>query len=927
MRPILLTLLFFSLSGILSDLQAQEPDSLQFFLDSVQSNDSIALQNAFFNSTKNLDQSSLAKTYLIWGTYLEKNQNYDSAEALFLKSLSLFDSLLDKSDLAAAKMNLADFYRNDDNIPKSLKLCHEAYDIYVDLKDSMNIYYSLSRIGINHDYLGDHDIAIKYYNECVKICKEIGYDLGEARMYHNLGGIYGDEQDFDLALDYYEKSKKTYESYENYYGLHVVYQGLYLTYKNMELYAEAYTNLKKEYRYALLAESSLGKAFSYQDHGSYFLSTGNYDSSIYYSKKALQLAKKLNKAQIETNAYEGLRKAYYESGDYKNAYDFYQREKAMNDSLYNLQNSQLVTSIKTKFETEKKERALAEKNLELQTADFNLKKQQTYQAILILVLLLISTSMFFVYRGYKLRKKANDLLRQKNAEIESQNEQIKSVNEMKSRWFINVAHELRTPLTLIKGPIQKILNTEPLSLDVEEDLNMVHKNTQNLVKLVNEILDLSKLEDGEMTLNKSVVNFNELVRQIISLYDSKVALQNVAITWEEMTDPYLELDPDKISKILVNLISNALRFSESGGEVSVYSQVDSDLKIIVRDTGAGIQKDDLDRVFDRFYQAESHKNAGGTGVGLALSKEIAELHNGKLSVTSKPDEETLFTLSLPKDIIQSKPEHISEAVEAESALEDNFISTNILSRLSEKPELLIVEDNADMRKYISGLLKPYFEIKEAAHGIEGLEQLKNNNIRVIISDMMMPEMDGLLFSKKVKASKEWKNIPFIHLSALSEDFKRKEALRVGVDDYLQKPFDPEELIIRIQNLFQNAVSRMEVVPEQDEEVSYDDKILKKLRDEIMSNISDSNFSVLRLADCAAMSERQIYRYLKNATGLTPLQFIQEIKLSRAMELVQKRVFMNSSELASAVGFQHSPYFSSIFEKRFGKKPSAYLKVG
>ncbi|MFY0598350.1 MAG: response regulator [Cyclobacteriaceae bacterium] len=910
-----------------SGAYSQNIDSIRQVIGGFESQDSVQAQSFFLNTVKASSSSKSPEIHLIWAEYLNDNRKYDSAEMLFQKSIELYQAEGDKSGLAHAKLKLGDFYENSDNVSASLILNHEAYDLFVELQDSTNIYFALASIGINHDYRGDHEIAIQYYEECIELAKSIGRDISVAAMYHNLGGIYSFENEFEKALDYYEKSKNIATTLNDISLLTSIYQGLYLAYRDAELFSEAFVNLKKQLQYAKLSDSQKAMAFAYQDYGTYFLVTKKYDSSIYYSTQALELALKLNNAQIVTNAYQGLRKAYYELGDYKKAFDFYANEIAMNDSLYNIENSRLIETTKAKFETEKKERELAEKNLALQTADFNLKRQNTYMILLIIGIVSILIIVFLVYRGYMLRKKANDVLRKKNAEIESQNEKIKSSNEVKSRWFINVAHELRTPLTLIKGPVQRILSTEKLSLDVEENLEMVYQNTQSLVKLVNEILDLSKLEEGEMLLSKQVVNFNDLVRQIISIYEIKSRQQRVKIDWEDMSHPYMEIDPEKVSKILVNLISNALRFTDPGGSISIYAKIENEIKICVKDTGVGIEPKDLPHVFDRFYQANTSKNAGGTGVGLALSKEIAQLHGGDLEVESTFQQGSIFTLSLPKSLTADAPQFEESAIEIGESLEDNFVSTNILTRLSEKPLLLIVEDNPDMRKYLSGLLKPYFEIKEASNGLEGLKVLESENIKMIISDMMMPGMDGLQFSQRVKAHAEWKTIPFIYLSAMSEDIKRKEALMLGVDDYLQKPFDPEELIIRVRNLFTNAMSRMEVTLENSEPVSYEDKTLKKLKNEVEENISDPNFSVARLADSVAMSERSIYRYLKAITGLTPLQFIQEIRLSKAMELAQNRVYLSSSELAVAMGFKNSPYFSSLFEKRFGRKPSAYLKVG
>ena len=351
-------------------------------------------------------------------------------------------------------------------------------------------------------------------------------------------------------------------------------------------------------------------------------------------------------------------------------------------------------------------------------------------------------------------------------------------------------------------------------------------------------------------------------------------------------------------------------------------------RIIVKDNGRGIPSVDIDRVFDRFFQSsrDSQEVTGGTGIGLALSKEIAEMHGGQLTVTSTPGMGSSFTLVLPEEIEASKASFGAEKTSLEDVESGLIVSPDGVMSVDRKPKLLLLEDNEDMATYISSLLTDHFEVKNARSGIQGLELLGSYDIKFIISDIMMPEMDGVTFLKKVKSDPLWKHLPFIHLTALSDESLKKELLRIGVDDFLMKPFDQEELIIRVHNLYNNYMQRISLDGESKKEVSHDEKMMNILKKEVLDHLEDTNFNVLRLADGAAMSERQLYRYLKSTTGLTPLQFIQEIKLTKANDLARKKVYSSTSELSSAVGFKQPAYFASLFEKRFGKKPAVILKA-
>jgi signal transduction histidine kinase/DNA-binding response OmpR family regulator len=576
-------------------------------------------------------------------------------------------------------------------------------------------------------------------------------------------------------------------------------------------------------------------------------------------------------------------------------------------------------------------KSIAQKDLALEKASSDLQRNRIIRNGLIAGIIAFVFVVIFIYRSQKAKVRANQLLLQKNSEIEEKNKEIKSIEAAKTKWFINIAHELRTPLTLIKGPVRHALLSDPSNDQVHDHLRIADRNVNRLQKLVNEILDISKMESGMMPLNLKNVDLTELVLSAMAAFDDEAMDLGVKLEAVlNLEEPLIgRADGEKINNVIINLISNALKFTHKGGIVTVGLSSENDLiHLYVEDTGEGISQEDIERVFDRFYQASnSAGKQGGTGVGLALCKEIAKMHHGELLVSSELGEGSRFELIIP---------HVKPFESAMPEAQDKLIP-EIIPEISPQPEeamaneslykgkcILIVDDNEDMRDYIATFLRNDFELLTAREGAEALGILKGHTPDLIISDIMMPGMDGLAFTKAVKLSDEWSSIPFITLSAVSDRQEKVRTLRIGIDDYIVKPFDGEELLVRVQNLICNYAERLSLGGEKEEEVSHEQKILKKLEQEVYEHIEDSNFNVQRLAEIASMSERQLYRYIKQMTGLTPASFVREVRLQRAMELLQKGIYKRTSQVSYAVGFQQPAYFSTVFKKRFGRTPSEYI---
>ncbi len=529
-----------------------------------------------------------------------------------------------------------------------------------------------------------------------------------------------------------------------------------------------------------------------------------------------------------------------------------------------------------------------------------------------------------------------------------QSDKLENLDKMKSHFFANISHEFRTPLTLILGPVAKVL-TKINDDSIRQDLSMMQRNARRLQNLINQLLSLSRLEYGKLKLQAREDNIVNLVRSYFQSFESLAKQKNIELDFKSDQEIILiYVDQDKLEKILNNLLSNALKFTPTKGriEVTVLHHTSS-VTIIISDTGSGIPQGELPHIFDRFYQAnESYtKDHEGTGIGLALAKEMVELHHGEIRVESKEGEGTRFIVTLPLG-----NEHLKES-EIDSGSNNNKSIASVtepmmvdfqesqpsdpvsetISESDPRPVLLVVEDNADLRVYIKDYLNESYQVLEAINGKDGLDKAIMHIPDLVISDVMMPKMDGMEFCHKLKTDERTSHIPVILLTAKASMEDKLEGLDTGADDFLTKPFDPQELLTRIANLItqrqklkEKYKSRLGLSEAKEQEVvlSSDDKFLHKAESFVKENLGDPDFSVETFARQMAMSQSQLYRKLKALTDLTPNEMIRTFRLQRAAKLLTHHSG-NIAEIAYEVGFNNPSYFSECFQKQFGKLPSEF----
>ena len=520
----------------------------------------------------------------------------------------------------------------------------------------------------------------------------------------------------------------------------------------------------------------------------------------------------------------------------------------------------------------------------------------------------------------------------KNEALRETTQKLKKLDQVKSRFFTNVSHELRTPLSLLIGYLHAILNKQygEVSGKVLEYLHKSKRNGEHLLKLIEEILELSKIDANATKLKEKPVDIKKLIQRIVSISES--SFESKAIGFKvtlQLENERVWLDEAKFEKVLFNLLHNASKFTDSG-QVDLKVEVqhlDKQAVLVVRlkDSGRGIPEDEIDQIFDRYYQATTndYMKQGGTGIGLSMVKELLEIMGGSITVCSQVGVGTEFQFCLPYQKLKIIDDQ-KDVIEPQE-LERSTSSILPAEEISTQGVILLVEDHEEMSEFIYESIPDLYIILHASNGVEALEILQNEKVDLIISDIMMPQMDGFQLLEIIKDSAEHASISIIMLTARADHEDRLLALQMGVDDYLTKPFDPLELNTRIQYLFTNRKMREDWIDNSEPLMNDSNSFLTSVEHLILDQISDFDLAVPDIADQLEVSQSQLFKKTKEATGLSPLQFIQEVRLQTAYKVLVSGDFDTISSVMHHVGYRKSDYFAKIFKKRFGKLPSSYLK--
>lgn len=626
----------------------------------------------------------------------------------------------------------------------------------------------------------------------------------------------------------------------------------------------------------------------------------------------------------------------------------YDRENRLSSALVTEANARVL--LMQYDETTRQQGHLSELRDRVDKTVSDFKTQRIYLLIMLGALLLLGMAYVYVVRANRAKARLN---RQLADSVEQQRQMTKHIEELthtQLQFFTNISHELRTPLTLIAGPTEQLLEDKTVQGTHRRMLQMVERNTKILIQLVSEILDFRKVQNNKAVLKLNRFNLAETLRLWADDFDAVTSRKGITVKVDAPADAAqatVIADRDKLARVFFNLMSNAVKYTPKDGTITITLRHNggSFFFTMNNDSVKTISKDDLPHIFERFYQPKG--SIGGTGIGLALVKANVDLHHGSISATSTQEEGTTFSITLPDTQEGYDPDADNDgnkdnSTKAEQGyVDDSYAPVNVeaaekAERITnaedfdaDRPLVLIIDDNNGMRAYLRSILQDHYNVSEAVNGQQGLERARREVPKLVVCDVMMPVMDGLEFTRRLKADTATSHIPVILLTARSLSEQREEGYGTGADSYLTKPFTGSLLLARIDNLIHSRTllrslfSGNSKEEEKEEEMlgAQDQTFVTRLREVIRDNMGDSDFSVERIGEEIGLSRVQLYRKVKALTDQTPVELLRKARLERSRRLIEKTE-KSVSEIAYEVGFTSPSYFNKCFKDEFGISPGA-----
>jgi signal transduction histidine kinase/DNA-binding NarL/FixJ family response regulator len=876
--------------------------------------------------------------------------NYEMASSLLLEAKNYYEKIHDTIGIVSCLTDMGDIFSKQNNYQIALEHFDKARKLIIKTGNKEKLSRIYNKLGSIYYVQKQFEKALEYHQKSLEINKEIDFKLGMSVNYNNIGNVYLDLNQYTSATENYLKSLEIKREINDNFGIASTLNNLGLIFSDLKKFQKAL-----EYHYqALIKFKELGDkpgiAICQANIANDYLEAGNYLRAIEFAEIGLKHSQEINLRRTQTEVYRILSEAFAALNQFEKAYRYQKLYKIYHDSTVNVEVVRQITEMESKFEVEKKEKEIALLNSEKEMQELKMQKQRSQRNLMIGLTVLVLVVLIFLYWGYRNKKKLNT--------------RLKELNLTKSRFFANISHEFRTPLTLLLGPLEKLMSNA--KQENKEMIGMMHRNATRLLFLDNQLLDLSKLEAGKLKLKVSGSEITQALKGMVTSFQSLAEKKKIDFKYL-FPDQEIQafFDQDKLEKIVYNLLSNALKFTPEKGQVIFELSLFSNKKkrelplkfrritgqvicIAVSDTGPGIAKEHLPFIFDRFYQVDSRLNRSfeGTGLGLSLSKELVDLHHGKISVESALQKGSTFKVYLPIDkkafganeIVPDKEGSVDTSIytnnlQPDSKLKRHDLYEGAIAELSDEDvfQILIIEDNPDMRTYIRDCFEGNYNILEAADGKSGFETATSKIPDIIISDLMMPKMDGIELCNKLKTDERTSHIPVILLTALSSVDDRIRGLETGADDYIAKPFNREELVTRVKNLTdQRRLLRerfgkeVKIQPKDITVTSADEKFLNKLISYIENNLADPDMNVDSLTEEIHLSRSQLHRKLKALTGLSSTEFIRTIRLKRAAQLLEQH-HGTIAETVYAVGFNSLSYFSKCFQKQFNITPKEYIE--
>lgn len=794
---------------------------------------------------------------------------------------------------------------------KGLRSLHRGMNYFYSIQDTGMLSLAYNRLGIAYDKLHHYEKALEYHQLSLSLNTATSFKRGISANWNNISSVYQWMGEYDSSLVYAEKALEMKLELGDKIGQGRSLMNIGVLHTNWGNYELGEEYLLQSLTIAKEMNSAQDEVDGYGNLCYNYLERGEPEKAIGYGSIALEKIESEGIPRSILFVHQRLGQSFAATGQYKKAYEHLKSHLIISDSL--LPGSLVLKVVESEAELEaEKQQAeieLLKSKDALHQLELEVQENQKYWIMALLGLMAISALV--LYSRYRIKQKTN--------------KELQALDEVKSRFFANLSHEFRTPLTLIIGPLEKLIE-EGSSKEQQQEHRRILRNARHLLSLNEQLLDLARIESGKLKVNPvlgDVVAFMEPVAESFRFLAEQKQIDFSVETRGKGGEK--GFDSDKLEKVVNNLISNAIKYTPVGGKIRLLVDAGESLRIEVEDSGDGIASADREKIFDRYFRLKQHltANVAGAGIGLSLTRELVELMGGSITVESQPGEGSLFSVVLPF--------LSTEQVPADRPGFEQGFDNQAEGSEKQMPLLLIVDDNAEIRSFVREQFEGVYQILESKNGKLGFETALEAMPDIVITDLMMPVMDGIELCEALKSDILTSHIPVVMLTALATVESRIEGFEKGADDYLNKPFNSRELKVRVKNLIEQRRLLQKRIsgesPDQEAEPlnglpSAEEVFYAKVKELIQKHMENPDLSVEFLGSELNMSRTQLFRKLKAISGQNPSQLIRFIRLRHAAEFLANGT-CNVSEAMYASGYDNPSYFSKIFRVEFGCTPSQY----
>jgi signal transduction histidine kinase/DNA-binding response OmpR family regulator len=857
-----------------------------------------------------------------------KLSNYKNAYRYLQEGIKYAEETGNKVSLAKLYFTAGQLFL-DNHVNKDIALEYllEAKNLFEELNNSDYLNLVKLSIGDVHYKTGNDSLAMHFYKEVSTNLNKSNYTI-IARANHKIGMVHKRRKEYDSTLVFLKKSIDGMCDVCPEIQIHntlIEAGNLFLI--NGKL-SKAFKLLNRARKIAVQSESGLQMVISFEELGKSYQTINKIDSSLFYLNEAYSLAKELGLLQRIKSSAESLSKIYYSRGAFQASSDYLKISNQMSDSLAVIEKYSEIAKLEMRFEIKKNEE---ERKLEAQLLQSELTKQKLIRNTSVAGAVLFIIIGIVLLRAYRSKRKANKLLEKQKIEIQEVSKQLQESGKRKLDFFTNISHEIRTPLTLIKSPLERVLKTDNKKHEIDSQLQIALNNTNKLKELVNQILDLQKLDENLLGLDLSNFELIAFCQEIVSSFEGYCYQSNCKLIFESNVGKVIiKFDQIRLQSIINNLLSNAFKFNKENGIVQFDLEVNtSQIKLRIKDTGIGISNEHLKKLGERYYQIEqSNASVEGTGIGLAYVNELVQLMKGSIEISSIEKKGSSVTISLPSEEIKIQTETpVSMEIKARQQIFDQ-LEEQLSDNTNGAPCILIIEDNVGLRMFLRDLFAPSYQIICAKDGYEGKNMALKHIPDLIISDITMPGIKGNELCKILKNDINTSHITVILFTAKGAPDSIVDGYDCGADDYIVKPFDSELLVKKVRNIIstgENARKQFSFTDIEQTSIIYsefDKKFFKDAISIIKDNLGNSNFTVELLAEKMNVHRRTLLRKFNSLTGKSPKDLIRHTRMSQAADLISNKKY-RVNEVAFMVGYEDTNRFSQAFKQFHGISPSAY----